>query len=201
MKRIKLLSLLTIIACIVFFTNDFINGFMDGYHETDDQTEYASTVHLRVKPIEAAVPDSLYCIATESRVPYHISSLDASADIHPSTGYEVVTVLSGLCALLGLYGIYCFVRLLISVMRGQVFTRKNIRRMRFFTYSLMLFALCIELQQWFMHHDMTSQFALDGYTAVDYELKGAWVSYFLLALFTEIFAVGVKLKEEQELTI
>lgn len=201
MKRIKLLSLLTIIACIVFFTNDFINGFMDGYHETDDQTEYASTVHLRVKPTEAAVPDSLYCTATESRIPYHISSLDASADIHPSTGYEVVTVLSGLCALLGLYGIYCFVRLLISVMRGQVFTRKNIRRMRFFTYSLMLFALCIELQQWFMHHDMTSQFALDGYTAVDYELKGAWVSYFLLALFTEIFAVGVKLKEEQELTI
>lgn len=201
MKRIKLLSLLTIIACIVFSTNDVINGFMDGYHETDDQTEYASTVHLRVKPTEAAVPDSLYCTATESRVPYHISSLDASADIHPSTGYEVVTVLSGLCALLGLYGIYCFVRLLISVMRGQVFTRKNIRRMRFFTYSLMLFALCIELQQWFMHHDMTSQFALDGYTAVDYELKGAWVSYFLLALFTEIFAVGVKLKEEQELTI
>ena len=201
MKRIKLLSLLTIIACIVFSTNDVINGFMDGYHETDDQTEYASTVHLRVKPTEAAIPDSLYCTATESRVPYHISSLDASADIHPSTGYEVVTVLSGLCALLGLYGIYCFVRLLISVMRGQVFTRKNIRRMRFFTYSLMLFALCIELQQWFMHHDMTSQFALDGYTAVDYELKGAWVSYFLLALFTEIFAVGVKLKEEQELTI
>lgn len=201
MKRIKLLSLLTIIACIVFSTNDVINGFMDGYHETDDQTEYASTVHLRVKPTEAAILDSLYCTATESRVPYHISSLDASADIHPSTGYEVVTVLSGLCALLGLYGIYCFVRLLISVMRGQVFTRKNIRRMRFFTYSLMLFALCIELQQWFMHHDMTSQFALDGYTAVDYELKGAWVSYFLLALFTEIFAVGVKLKEKQELTI
>ena len=98
MKRIKLLSLLTIIACIVFSTNDVINGFMDGYHETDDQTEYASTVHLRVKPTEAAVPDSLYCTATESRVPYHISSLDASADIHPSTGYEVVTVLSGLCA-------------------------------------------------------------------------------------------------------
>jgi len=32
-------------------------------------------------------------------------------------------------------------------------------------------------------------------------LTGAWFGYIMLALFTEIFAAGVKLKEEQDLTI
>ena len=201
MKRIKLLSLLVIIACIVTSTHDVIDGFVEGYNEAGDQTEFASTVHLKVKPTDACVPDSLYCTATNSRVPYRLHSLDASADIHPSTAYGVITALSGLFALVGLYGIYCFVRLLISVIKGQVFIRKNVRRLRIFVYSLLLFGICIELQQWFMYHDMASQFVLDGYTAAGYSLKVSWVSYFLLALFTEIFAVGVKLKEEQDLTI
>jgi hypothetical protein len=34
-----------------------------------------------------------------------------------------------------------------------------------------------------------------------YSFKYAWFNYMLLALFTEIFAIGVKIKEEQDLTV
>jgi len=34
-----------------------------------------------------------------------------------------------------------------------------------------------------------------------YSIKYPWMMFSILALFIEIFAVGMKLKEEQELTI
>lgn len=59
----------------------------------------------------------------------------------------------------------------------------------------------MELQQWAIYEYMASQVVLEGYKVVGYTLEYPWFSYLLLALFTEIFAVGVKLKEEQDLTI
>ena len=49
--------------------------------------------------------------------------------------------------------------------------------------------------------DWTSQILLDGYEVKSYSIKYPWMMFSILALFIEIFAVGVKLKEEQELTI
>ena len=104
-------------------------------------------------------------------------------------------------ALFGLYGFYCMMRVVISVSRGKVFTRENANRMRIFVYALILVGLCMEVEHYIQYRDAVSQIQLSGYVTAPYTLHFSWFSYMILALFTEIFAVGVKMKEEQDLTI
>ena len=85
--------------------------------------------------------------------------------------------------------------------KGEVFVHKNVRRMRIFVYALISVSLLFELQQWGIYHDLASQVRLEGYEVLPYSFKYAWFNYMLLALFTEIFAIGVKIKEEQDLTV
>ena len=92
-------------------------------------------------------------------------------------------------------------RLVLTATKGEVFVRKNVRRMRIFVYALISVSLLFELQQWGIYHDLASQVQLEGYEVLSYSFKYAWFNYMLLALFTEIFAIGVKIKEEQDLTV
>lgn len=62
-------------------------------------------------------------------------------------------------------------------------------------------AFVLELYQWMLYDYMASQVMLEGYRVASYTLEYPLFCYIMLALFTEIFAVGVKLKEEQDLTI
>ena len=103
--------------------------------------------------------------------------------------------------LFALYGIYCMFRTVVSVTRGEVFTQKNVRRMRLFIYSLLLAMACIELSQYMNYQMMADQIRLTGYEIASYSTKTHWFTYAILTLFTEIFAAGVKIKEEQDLTI
>ena len=103
--------------------------------------------------------------------------------------------------LLLFYGIYCLVRLVIAVVRGSVFTRPNVRRMRFFVYGVVVGGVWFELFRWFSYLAVTGSVDIPGYEVAYDGLKYSWLSYILLALFTEIFAAGVKIKEEQDLTI
>lgn len=48
---------------------------------------------------------------------------------------------------------------------------------------------------------MASQVMLEGYQVANYAQHSSLYCYVMLALFTGIFALGVKLKEEQDLTI
>ena len=103
--------------------------------------------------------------------------------------------------LFALYGFYCMIRVVISVSRGKVFTRENVNRMHLFVYSIILLGICMETYVYLLHKDAVSQIQFSGYELTSYALTFSWFSYLILALFTEIFAVGVKMKEEQDLTI
>ncbi|MEO4768629.1 DUF2975 domain-containing protein [Bacteroides uniformis] len=103
--------------------------------------------------------------------------------------------------LFALYGFYSVARLVLTATKGEVFVHKNVRRMRIFVYALISVSLLFELQQWGIYHDLASQVRLEGYEVLPYSFKYAWFNYMLLALFTEIFAIGVKIKEEQDLTV
>ena len=73
--------------------------------------------------------------------------------------------------------------------------------MHLFVYSIILLGICMETYEYLLHKDAVSQIQFSGYELTSYALTFSWFSYLILALFTEIFAVGVKMKEEQDLTI
>lgn len=201
MKKIKILALLVIVAFVVQDLVDGFRGATDGWQAAGDSTEHSVHFDLSVRPVDTFVPDTLQGATNGVKGSYWATRIEGYSDIEPSVGQMVCVVVAAILALLVLYGIYCLIRLVIAVLRGSVFTRKNVRRMRIFVYSTLLFAALFEVMSYVFYLNVATYVDIPGYEVVYGGLKYPWLPYLLLALFTEIFAIGVKLKEEQDLTI
>ena len=201
MKKIRILALLV----IVVFVAEVImsNGTADvrrGWNSAGNSRELKfSTVDISIKAEKNIAVDSLFNSVIQQNVPCRMSSLET--EIQPSFINKLILMLAFPLVLFALYGFYCMIRVVISVSRGKVFTRENVNRMHLFVYSIILLGICMETYEYLLHKDAVSQIQFSGYELTSYALTFSWFSYLILALFTEIFAVGVKMKEEQDLTI
>ena len=201
MRKIKLLALLVIVAFVVQDLVGMFSGFTDGLHAAGDSTEYNAHFDLAVRPTDALVPDTLQGVTNGVKAPYWATRIEGYGRIQNSVPQVVLNIAAFPLALFVLYGIYCLIRLVISVLRGSVFTRQNVRRMRTFVYSTLLLGVLFELMTYASYLNVAAHVAIPGYEVAYGGLEYTWLPYLLLALFTEIFAIGVKLKEEQDLTI
>ena len=201
MRKIKLLALLVIVAFVVQDLVGMFSGFTDGLHAAGDSTEYDAHFDLAVRPTDALVPDTLQGVTNGVKAPYWATRIEGYGRIQKSVPQVVLNIVAFPLALFVLYGIYCLIRLVIAVLRGSVFTRKNVRRMRIFVYCTLLLGVLFELMSYASYLNVTAHVAIPGYEVAYGGLEYTWLPYLLLALFTEIFAIGVKLKEEQDLTI
>ena len=201
MRKIKLLALLVIVAFVVQDLVGMFSGFTDGLHAAGDSTEYNAHFDLAVRPTDALVPDTLQGVTNGVKAPYWATRIEGYGRIQNSVPQVVLNIVAFPLALFVLYGIYCLIRLVIAVLRGSVFTRQNVRRMRTFVYSTLLLGVLFELMSYASYLNVTAHVAIPGYEVAYGGLEYTWLPYLLLALFTEIFAIGVKLKEEQDLTI
>lgn len=201
MKKIRILALLVIVVFVaeVIMSNGTAD-FRRGWNSAGNNREFTlSTVDIPIRAEKSVVVDSLFNSSIQQNVPCRLASLET--EIQPSFLNKLILTLAIPFSFLALYGFYCMVRMVISVSRGKVFTRENVNRMRLFIYSLILLSICMETYEYFLHRDAVSQIQFSGYELTSYGLTFSWFSYLILALLTEIFAVGVKMKEEQDLTI
>ena len=93
--------------------------------------------------------DSLFNQAMQANVPCEVNGVSTyvkhNSWVH-AMGFVIFPV-----TLLVFYGIYCLIRLLIAVSRGEILIRKNIRRLRFFIYPIMAFSALFELQGYILY--------------------------------------------------
>lgn len=201
MKKIRILALLVIVVFVaeVIMSNGTAD-FRRGWNSAGNSRELKfSTVDISIKAEKNIAVDSLFNSVIQQNVPCRMSSLET--EIQPSFINKLILMLAFPLVLFTLYGFYCMIRVVISVSRGKVFTRENVNRMHLFVYSIILLGICMETYEYLLHKDAVSQIQFSGYELTSYALTFSWFSYLILALFTEIFAVGVKMKEEQDLTI
>ena len=201
MKKIRILALLVIVVFVaeVIMSNGTAD-FRRGWNSSGNSRELKfSTVDISIKAEKTIAVDSLFNSVIQQNVPCRMSSLET--EIQPSFINKLILMLAFPLVLFALYGFYCMIRVVISVSRGKVFTRENVNRMHLFVYSIILLGICMETYEYLLHKDAVSQIQFSGYELTSYALTFSWFSYLILALFTEIFAVGVKMKEEQDLTI
>lgn len=200
MKKIRILAVLLIIVFLFTSLRSGIKGFTEGWNEAGDSREFTyPTVSVPVKADKALVADSVFNSAIKQNVPYRIETLETEID--ESAWCTILYMLIVPIGLVCLYGIYNLARLVVAVTRKEVFIRKNVKRMRIFVYTLIFTAVLLELNRYCQYCDIVFQIHLTGYEIEAYSPKYPWVSFLIFALFTEIFAVGVKMKEEQDLTI
>lgn len=196
MKAIKLLALLTVLLWLgdtIWSSWDVVAGYNDAMVSRDP------IVHLSVRPTDVQSCDSIYNKVMERKV--ECTTTSVRVGVKPSSVHYAWMVTTLVLSLFFFYGCWCIFRLIMQVLSGNVFTRKNIRWMRIFVYSTLLLYLMIEVNRYADYCLAASQVELEGFAVMPYSPKYIRPSYLLLALFTEIFAVGVKMKEEQDLTI
>lgn len=205
MKRIRILAVLVVLVFLFAELGDAMRGFMDGWNEAGDSTSFANySVSLSLKADDGVKPDSVFCPQLNTYAPYLNEAVCVNpekAGIESSGWHIVLSILTIPLALFAIYGFYCLFRMVFWVTRGEVFTRKNVFMMRCFVYSLILAGACMEVSAWLHYAEVASQVQFVGYEVLPYTLKIGWTANIVLALLTEIFAIGVKLKEEQDLTI
>lgn len=199
MNKVRILAVLVIVVLLGNTLKDAAMGLVDGWNDAGDSKEFSSGYFLSVKADKTLPADSLFNRALGQDVPYRMTEIET--EVKPAFAAKVLLGLTFLTGVFALYGFWCMIRMVVSVTRGSVFIRKNVRRMRIFIYSVVLCCICFELYHWLGYREAASQIFLSGYEVVAYHTKYDWLFFIMMMLLTEIFAVGVKIKEEQDLTI
>lgn len=213
MKKISILGILAILVIVAEFTYamiagwvDMKNSFLEGYnsvnvHSGTPQPEYSGLfdkVYVDVRPLETTAVDSLTNRFADKSVPYR-SKENRHCDCPHCLEFHS-ELLCHVAIIPFFVGIYCTIRLLVSISKREVFTSDNVARLRFFTYSFAALYGLMTLHDWLNHLEAVKQVALLGYEVVASH-DTDFTSLVIIILFTEIFAAGVKIKEEQDLTI
>lgn len=213
MKKISILGILAILVIVAEFAYAMIagwdnvkSGFLDGYnsvrvHSGTPRPEYSGAfdkVCVEVKPLETVQVDSLTNRFVNKQVPYQVESIKTV--FVPTIWSSIVNFFAMFAVIPFFVGIYCLIRLLVSISKREVFTADNVARLRFFTYSCVTLYSLMALHSWLNHIEAVKQVALSGYEVVA-SCETDFTSMVIIILFTEIFAAGVKIKEEQDLTI
>ncbi len=124
---------------------------------------------------------------------FHKGWEDGANETEPSTlfgGFGIMIVL--ICLLVYLYTLACFVRFILNVNHGEVFTWANVDLLRTVGWCIVVATVVMFA---IMSPDIENLWELWG-DAIGVVAEGIFI-----LIMAEAFAIGMKLKEEQELTI
>ena len=120
-----------------------------------------------------------------------------------STWMMVAQVISGLLAVFAIIAsTVLFIQLIVAINKSDIFNWKNVRRLRWLGGALLLNFISEAVPALMNDYELSSVFSLSGYsmeTSIDSVML---VILGLVSLIVgEVFAIGLKMKEEQDLTI
>ena len=207
MKKFRILGIISIIAMVVGIAINFDDGlrsFNEGRKEGENSyksiPDNLYRVSLEVVPIEGTTNDSIFNEVAERKLPYQVSEITTYTK--PSVWITLVMIMSGLSMFAFIFGFYFFIRFLIEVSKRNVFCEANVWRIRFFVYSYTAIIVSMELFAWIAGSAALAQTHIPGYQIIDHaEASPAWLPVIMMIILAECFAIGVKMKEEQDLTI
>lgn len=177
----------------------------------DDIATYKELVNLKVvnlmpysmKPLDF-FRDSVYNEKSKSYVPAVYSSMVVSVDSHDSIGKLVVkSLLIYLHLGFSLWAVVLFIRLIISINKSDIFNWRNVRRLRRLGMALVISFCCTFASKYLDFIGIDAVFSLRGYELSLSELVSTTTLVLGLCslIVGEVFAIGLKMKEEQDLTI
>lgn len=152
----------------------------------------------------AILMDSIYNEKSGEYVPATFGQLLVSVDAHPGTVSRVISTLALMANyVVIIWAVVLFIRLIVSINRSDIFNWKNVRRLRRLGVMLMLSFGCSLLTSFITFYNVKKVFSVPGYQlnmtdTVEITSLVLGISALIVA---EVFAIGLRMKEEQELTI
>lgn len=148
--------------------------------------------------------DSVFNEKSGEYVSASFGQLAVSVDTKPSVLSRIVTILLVIADYVAIiWALVLFVRLIIAINRSDIFNWKNVRRLRRLGVMLIVSFGCALSIALLSLYNVKEVFAMSGYSLTMGEM--VQITSLVLGLsaliVAEVFAIGLKMKEEQELTI
>ena len=148
--------------------------------------------------------DSVYNERSGEYVPVSFNSMMVSVDTESTTLEQAAfTLLNFLHIVICVWSIVLFVRLVISINKSDIFNWKNVHRLRLLGAALIISFCTALLPAYLTFRSVGNVFSVHGYElhlsdTVNTTTLVLGISTLIVA---EVFAIGLKMKEEQDLTI
>jgi hypothetical protein len=124
--------------------------------------------------------------------------------------YHDIILLISICRLLTLLGVvYCIIllrKIVNTVINGDPFIPENGKRLRIISLIVIFLPLIIQLIVWFVTKHAISKLQFPSWgIRFDFLDNSSLITYIAIGIFvfivSEVFRIGISLKEEQELTV
>ena len=130
-----------------------------------------------------------YAVDSHSSLPKYITELNP---YHQLLIYGGIVVIGLICIYVGVRSTIYFIKFILNINRNKVFIKENIRYLRWIGWGNLTCSAFVVLNTILLQIDVWENL-LDQ------------TGYFIFAIFgfiiAEVFSIGIKLREEQELTI
>ena len=130
-----------------------------------------------------------YAVDSNSSLPKYITELNP---YHQLLIYGGIVVIGLICIYVGVRSTIYFIKFILNINRNKVFIKENIRYLRWIGWGNLTCSAFVVLNTILLQIDVWENL-LDQ------------TGYFIFAIFgfiiAEVFSIGIKLREEQELTI
>lgn len=214
-RRLNILCLLVMLVfgysvfeSAYYISNAFVAGFEAGMDARQDMEKVRQLNNLRsvslVPDNFKILEDSVYNEKSKTYIPASYEKLVIAVDAPINIWLKF---LSMLCRFLGLviipFSVVVFIKLIIAINKSDIFSWKNVRRLRWLGALLIFSFLCDAIPAYISVYELSGVFSIADYS-IDWSSlvsKLTLVLGFVSLIVGELFAIGLKMKEEQELTI
>lgn len=206
--KLNILCILLLIA----FAGCMYNGFLGGIEGSNDaargdiENKLKPLFYVNIVPTEGnELNDSIPSVIEKGNfLKYHITSIKIEQENTPKD--TLIQIVMGIItipfSLIILAALYCFIRLILSIRKKDLFNPSNVFRVRLISASIIVASIIRTLVKYINYDIATHSIQLSGYQIESVQIPwNMFLSALLLAVFAEIYAQAIKLKEEQELTI
>lgn len=171
-----------------------------------DIEAYGNTSTAFLKP-DGSNPKSVTMINEVTGKPVRVfpcGEVEVSIDSRPSSAFIICWAILALCGLvLATVSLCKFVRFVWRVNKGQVFDWTTVKVLRQSGWTLIASSALFVVMMTGASYELAGRFAPEGYTINSLPVLGSLdlVSSFFILAMTEVLAIGIRLREDQELTI
>lgn len=189
----------------------FIDGFNAGYESVEEAGKNNTDIkgaHMKAIALTphtyGAYTDSIYNEVTDSYMPAHFFKVAIEVDNEVGVG---LTVLKNICAIAAtiaqFLAIIWFIKLIIAINRGVIFSWINVKRLRKLGIVLIVSFILSAIPHIIGLYNIHEYFSLSGYTInqTAFITTTNLILGLVSLIVAQVFAMGLRLQEEQELTI
>lgn len=185
-------------------------GLEKGFSEAVDKKEKEEMTNLQIVQLMpkdfggAILIDSVYNEKSGEYVPASYGQMIVSVDTQPGILSRVVSALLLLADyVVIIWAVVLFIRLIVSINRSDIFNWKNVRRLRRLGILLIISFGCTFFSAFLSLHNVEKVFSVSGYSLsmTDMVHITSLVLGLSALIVAEVFAIGLRMKEEQDLTI